>query len=244
MNLMEDDMVTFTVKKQHLVVVAALAVVFVMGFFSGSYFSGSSAAAGATGNVLGNTGGTLPQYPTTTLGPVQLDTSGAALKGDQNAKVSLVIFEDFQCPFCERFTSDALVKIEKDYVDTGKVKLFFKHFPLTQIHPYAQKASEAAACAQDQGKFWEYHDVLFKNQDKLGVDDLKKYAADMGLNTATFNSCLDSGTKKNQVEKDASDGDTAGVTGTPTIFVNGKPIVGAQPYAAFKAAIDAELAKA
>ena len=241
---MEDEMVTFTVKKQHLVFTAALAVVFVMGFFSGSYIVGSSAAAGTTGNVLGNTGNDLPQYPTTTLGPVQIDTAGAVPRGDQTAKVSLVIFEDFQCPFCERFTSDALVKIEKDYVNKGKVKLFFKHFPLTQIHPYAQKASEAAACAQDQAKFWEYHDILFKNQEKLGVDDLKKYAADLGLDTATFNSCLDSGVKKNLVDKDASDGDAAGVTGTPTIFVNGRAIVGAQPYSAFKSAIDAELAKA
>ncbi len=243
---MEDEMVTFTVKKQHLVFTAALAVMFVMGFFSGSYLTGSTATgtAGGTGNVLGNTGNVLPDYPTTTLGAVQIDTAGAALKGNQDAKVSLVIFEDFECPFCGRFTTQALGQIEKDYVDTGKAKIYFKHFPLNSIHPDAQKASEAAECAKEQGKFWEYHDILFVNQQALSINDLKKYAADLGLDTAKFNSCLDSGAKKSQVEKDASDGDNAGVTGTPTVFVNGRPIVGAQPYSSFKAAIDSELAKA
>ncbi len=172
-----------------------------------------------------------------------IDLTGASVQGSANAKVTIVEFSDFQCPFCARFYEGAYPDIKTNYIDTGKVKLAFKNFPLS-FHQYAQKASEAAECAADQGKFWEYHDKLFENQDKLTTTDLKKYAAGLGLDTVKFNACLDGGIKASKVQADFQQGVTAGVRGTPSFVINGKLLVGAQPYDVFKQTIDAELAKA
>jgi protein-disulfide isomerase len=120
----------------------------------------------------------------------------------------------------------------------------YRHFPLNSIHPQAQKAGEASECAADQGKFWEYHDLLFANQESvaLGVTQFKKWAAELGLNTNTFNSCLDSGQKANMVQEDLDGGSAAGVTGTPAFFINGVAVVGAQPFSTFQQIIDEQLA--
>jgi protein-disulfide isomerase len=122
----------------------------------------------------------------------------------------------------------------------GKVKLVFRQFPLS-FHPNAQKAAEASLCAADQKKFWEYHDVLFQNQKALQVDSLKKYAADLKLDTAAFNKCLDSGEKAATVKADMDAGQKAGVSGTPAFFVNGIVLSGAVPAEEFKSIIDSEL---
>lgn len=175
---------------------------------------------------------------------VEVSSDDDAVKGNANAKVTIVEFSDFECPFCGKFYEETYPLILKNYVDTGKVKIVFRDFPLTSIHPNAQKAAEATECAAEQGKFWEMHDKLFENQDSLSVDDLKKYAADLKLNTATFNSCLDSGKMTAEVEKDAQEGMSYGVTGTPAFFINGRLVSGAQEFSAFEAIIDEELAKA
>jgi protein-disulfide isomerase len=159
------------------------------------------------------------------------------VKGDQNAPVTIVEFSDFQCPFCGRFWSQTLPQIKEDYIDTGKVKFVYRDFPLS-FHQYAQKASEAAECADEQGKFWEYHDKLFENQQFLDTESLKQYAADLGLDTEKFNSCIDTGKYSSEVRKDFQDGQTNGVSGTPTFFINGQKLVGAQPYSAFQQIID------
>lgn len=181
---------------------------------------------------------TAPEEPT-----VNIDLTGAHVEGNPNAKVTIVEFSDFQCPYCSRFVTGAYPDIKKNYIDTGKVKLAFKQFPLS-FHQYAQKAAEATECAGDQGKFWEMHNKLFENQDALDTASLKTYAADLGLDTAKFNACLDNGTKISKVQADFQQGVNAGVRGTPSFVINGKLLVGAQPYEAFKQAIDAELAKA
>ena len=124
----------------------------------------------------------------------------------------------------------------------GKVRLVYRQFPLTNIHPHAAKAAEAALCAADQGKFWEYHDVLFKNQKKLDPTDLKVYASSTGLDGQKFGSCLESGEKKPTVDADQKAGLQAGVGGTPAFFINGIFMNGAQPIDEFKKVIDAELA--
>jgi protein-disulfide isomerase len=125
-----------------------------------------------------------------------------------------------------------------------RVKLVWKDFPLTSIHPEAFKASEAARCAGDQGKYWEYHDRLFQNQRALQVDALKKHAADMGLDAATFDSCLDSGKHTARVRAGLDEGTELGVGSTPSVFINGRLVMGAQPFEAFKAIIDDELQRA
>ncbi|KKP81257.1 MAG: Periplasmic thiol:disulfide interchange protein DsbA [Parcubacteria group bacterium GW2011_GWB1_35_5] len=161
-----------------------------------------------------------------------------------SGKVELVEFSDFQCPFCQRFYNDAYKKIKETYVDTNKVKFTFRHYPLS-FHQNAQKSAEASECANDQNKFWQYHDILFENSDAdgngLNVTDLKRYAANLGLNTAQFNACLDSGEKADEVKKDFAEGQRLGVNGTPTLYVNGKPVIGAQPFSVFQEAIEEAL---
>ena len=178
--------------------------------------------------------------------PIQVSIDDDPVKGDKDAPVTIVEFSDFQCPFCQRFYQQTLPSIEENYVKTGKVKIVFRDFPLS-FHQNAQKAAEAAECADDQGKFWQYHDMLFEKGSGdgtgLATNDLKSYAQTLGLNTATFNNCLDSGKYTSEVQKDQADGTSYGVRGTPAFFVNGQLISGAQPYANFQQVIDAELAK-
>lgn len=163
-----------------------------------------------------------------------------AVKGDPNAPVTIVEWSDFECPFCARFYSQTLDQIEKNYIDTGKVKLVYRDFPLS-FHPNAQKAAEAAECAGDQGKFWEMHDLLFDNGVSGGVASFKSFASQLGLNQATFDNCLDSGTHANEVKDDMAAGSAAGIRGTPGFIINGQLVSGAQPYAAFEQAIEAAL---
>jgi protein-disulfide isomerase len=160
-------------------------------------------------------------------------------KGAQNAPVTIVEFSDFQCPFCSK-ANPAIDEVMKAY--EGKVRVVFRHFPL-EFHAEAPKAAEASMCAADQQKFWEYHDKLFANQQALKPDDLKKHAADLGLDAARFNECLDSGKHAATVKKDFEEGKKAGVTGTPAFFVNGIALSGAVPAEEFKSIIDAELKK-
>jgi len=158
--------------------------------------------------------------------------------GDENAPVTIVEFSDYQCPYCGKFEQETLPELKSKYIDTGLVRIVFRDFPLASIHQYAQKASEATECADEQGKFWEYHDMLFNNQDALAVNDLKKYAADLNLNAQQFDSCLDSGKYGDEVKKDMQDGIDYGVTGTPAFFVNGRLLEGAQPLSAFEGLIN------
>lgn len=176
-----------------------------------------------------------PQQPSV----VKVDVGSNPARGNADAKVVLIQFSDFECPFCSRVVP-TMAQIEQNYGD--KVAIYFRNFPLP-FHSSAQKAAEAAQCANEQGKFWVMHDKLFANQNALSVDNLKSYAKDLGLDTAKFNTCLDSGKMAALVQSDLAAGQAVGVSGTPTTFVNGKAIVGAYPYDAFKAAIDAELAK-
>jgi protein-disulfide isomerase len=162
----------------------------------------------------------------------------APVKGPKNAPVTVILFSDFQCPFCSRAVP-VIKQIEEAY--KGKVRIAFKHLPLP-FHDKAQLAAEASMAANEQGKFWEYHDKLFANQTALDRPSLEKYATEIGLNAGKFKAALDSGKFKKYVEDDAKMGGTVGATGTPTFFVNGKSIVGAQPFEAFKTSIDAELA--
>ena len=173
--------------------------------------------------------------------PVDVSVDDDPVLGDKNAPVTIIEFSDYQCPFCGRFYQQTLPQIEENYIKTGKAKLVFRDFPLG-FHQYAQKAAEAAEAAGAQGKYWEMHNKLFENQEALTINDLKGYAADLGLDTAKFNQELDSGKYTKEVQKDLADGSAAGVSGTPSFFINGVNIVGAQPYAAFEQAIEAALA--
>lgn len=169
---------------------------------------------------------------------VDIQVGGAPSKGPKNAPVTVIAFSDFQCPFCSRAVP-LLKQVEENY--KGKVRIAFKHLPLS-FHDKAQLAAEASMAANEQGKFWEYHDKLFENQTALDRPSLEKYATDLGLNATKFKAALDSGKYKKFVEDDAKLAGTVGASGTPTFFVNGKSIVGAQPFDEFRKSIDAELA--
>ena len=163
-----------------------------------------------------------------------------AVKGDANAPVTIIEFSDYECPFCARFVRDTLGLIDEQYIKTGKVKLVFRDFPLS-FHAQAQKSAEAAECAGEQGKYFEMHDILFEKGVNGGVSSFKQYAKDIGLNSATFDTCLDSGSMAQEVQKDMRDGQAAGITGTPGFIINGQKVSGAQPFSVFQQIIEAEL---
>lgn len=160
--------------------------------------------------------------------------------GSSSAPVTIVEFSDFQCPFC-RQVAPTLKQIRDKYGD--RVRIVWKDFPLTQIHPQAFKAGEAGHCAAEQGKFWEYHDRLFSNQEALQPADLKKYAADLGLDSAKFDACLDSSKYGDRVREGVAQGSRLGVNSTPTMYINGRLVSGAQPYEAIAAVIEEELSR-
>jgi protein-disulfide isomerase len=158
-------------------------------------------------------------------------------KGPEGAPVTIVEFSDFQCPFCAR-VEPTVTQLLEAY--PGKIRLVYRDYPLPN-HGEAPKAAEAAHCAGDQGKYWEMHGQLFANQQKLGVEDLKAHARQIGLDGAKFDQCLDSGVKATLVAENLKAGNEAGVSGTPAFFINGRLLSGAQPLSAFKQAVDAEL---
>ena len=142
-------------------------------------------------------------------------------KGSPDSRIVIIEFSDFQCPFCK-----AGLPIIKEILEKYNVTLYYRNFPLP-IHENSVIASEASECANEQDKFWEYHNVLFNNQDKLDKENLKKYALDIGLNSEQFNNCVDSRKYKDVVQKDLNEGKSLGVEGTPTFFINGKMVLGA-----------------
>lgn len=237
------DEKSITIRKDTLWKSAAVifGVLFLISIFGGFGFSfGSSSGSSGSGNIAPtNVGGTTGSVK------VQIEDNDPIL-GDKDAGVSIVEFSDFQCPFCGRAHIGALNDFRNsNYFSSGEVNLVYKQFPLSSIHPYAQKAGEASLCANDQDKFWEYHDTLFANQAALDVNSLKTYAAQLGLNTGEFDSCLDGGKYTSEVNKETAQAAAAGGRGTPYFVVinnnNGDTVAvsGAVPWSNFEAAISA-----
>jgi protein-disulfide isomerase len=172
------------------------------------------------------------------LEPPRVEVAGTGpARGPANAAVTIVEFSDFECPFCMRLQASLAQVVEK-YGD--RVRLVYRQFPLS-FHPDAQKAAEAALCANDQGQFWAMHDAMFADQKGLAVDELKKKAAKLGMKAAAFDACLDSDKHAATIAADIKDGSAVGVTGTPTVFVNGISMSGAQPFEAIAKVIESEL---
>jgi protein-disulfide isomerase len=191
--------------------------------------------------------------PTEDLSPKQVSVDDDPVLGDKNAKVTIIDFLDYECPFCKRYFDQTYEQIKKNYVDTGKVKYVVRDLPLS-FHQNAHKEAEAAECAREQGGdsvYFQYHDEIFKrttsNGTGLTLSELPVIASDLGLNSTALQSCLDSGKYKEEVDKDLAAAATVGASGTPTFFVGkssansiitGTKIVGAQPYSAFQTEID------
>ena len=187
---------------------------------------------------------------------VKVSVDDDPMLGNKDAKVTVIEFSDFQCPFCRRYWTQTLEQVKKNYIDTNKVRYVFRDYPLS-FHPAAMPYAIAAECADEQGKFWEFHDKIFEEQNKqgaatieyIGADAVKKIAADLGLDAGKFNSCFDSEKYKDEVQKDFAAGTAAGVSGTPGFAIgktSGNTITagilsGACPFDAFEKAIEAEL---
>ena len=246
-----------TVKKStfKMLIIGITASLIVVAFFSG-YTLGSQTVAPV---VIQENPTPTPTVPQPTQIPPQeeqrifVSLSDDPVLGNPNAPVTIVEFSDFQCPFCARFFDQTLPQIQQDYIDTGKVKLVFRDFPIESIHANAKAASMAAECADDQKMFWQYHDKLFEGQTqwaRLSAEDasntFKQYASDLNLATEDFNTCLDSAKYMSEINQDFQNGANYGVTGTPAFFIgNDKDgyvaVIGAKPYSSFQQVIDKEL---
>jgi protein-disulfide isomerase len=171
---------------------------------------------------------------------VEVPFDGAVIRGAADAPVTIVEFSDFHCPFCKQ-VQPTLVQLLARY--PGKVKLVYRDFPIDGLHPQARRAAEAARCAWDQGKFWEYHDLLFAGPASATPEELERYAGQVGLDTGVFGRCLSEGVHRAAVQRDFDEGARLGVAGTPGFFINGRPLSGAQPLEAFVRVIEEELAR-
>jgi protein-disulfide isomerase len=155
------------------------------------------------------------------------DLSDEPFMGKADAPVTIIEYSDFECPFCKRAVDGGLKQVVEEYVDTGKAKLYFRHYPLP-FHSKAQAAAEATECANEQGKFWEMHDKIFENQASLSRANLITWADELGI--TEMKECLDSGKYTDEVKNDMAEGQQGGVQGTPAFFINGRLVVGAIPF--------------
>jgi protein-disulfide isomerase len=240
-------------------IVALVAVVAVAAFFAGSYFSNLDSDTVTQSELndaiskLESKIGSAQQAPSQLPQPVKISLDNDPIRGDPNAPITIVEFSDFQCPFCARFHVQTLPLIMEEYIDTGKVNLVYRDFPIQSIHPNALPAAVAAECANEQGKYWEYHDTLFEKQSgwsrldsNTALATFSQYATDIDLEQQQFDSCLGSGKYLEEVQGDLSDGRDYDITGTPGFFIGNEEIGfvklnGAQPFDSFQRIIDAQL---
>jgi protein-disulfide isomerase len=169
---------------------------------------------------------------------VKVNTAGRPALGPARAKVTMVEFVDFECPFCGRYARETFPRLQRDY--GARVRYVSRQFPL-DIHPHAQDAAVAAECAAEQGRYWQYHRQLFAHQQSLDRRGLVALARRAGLDTRRHSACIRSGPPKARVARDVAEGRSYGVTGTPTFFINGRLVRGAQPYGQLKSQLDAAL---
>ncbi|MCA9497543.1 MAG: DsbA family protein, partial [Nanoarchaeota archaeon] len=192
------------------------------------------------GNAIPQNDGDLPEN---NIVVGEIDIEGEPMIGNKDAKVTIIEFSDYECPFCGRFFQQTYGQIKEDYIDTGKVNLVFKDFPLN-FHDLAKPASLAANCVfkyEGDEKYFEMHDLIFSNQDSLSKDQLKEWATGLGISESDYDSCIADPEMSSEIDEDFTQGASLGVSGTPSFIVNGELIVGAQPFAVFKEAIDAAL---
>jgi protein-disulfide isomerase len=236
----EEDTITF--KRSHfysILVVLAFAAGILVGYATwGRTPAGSGTTAAAPPS------GPLAEAPVATAQPqyvrYKVPTEGFPSLGPADAPITIVEFSDFQCPFCGRFYQDTYQPLLDAY--PGKIRFVYRHLPLTSIHPNAMPAAEASMCANEQGKFWEFHNAMFADQTSLGPDFYVQIAQNLGLDMTAFQDCLANDKYSAEIQKDSDFALNLGVNSTPTFFINGLAVVGAQPLDVFKQVIDKELA--
>ena len=233
------------------IVTIAIISVFFVGYFVGINSVEPEQIYIRNADVLDTTKNKQATSPQTVL----VSSDDDPMMGNPNAQITIIEFSDFQCPFCKRFHSDTLPLIQTNYIDTGQVRFVYRDFPIQSTHPNAMPAALAAECADDQGKFWPYHDIIFQNQGQWkdleltqAVNLFKQYAGELQLNGDEFATCLDSGKYLDEVNNDYQDGQKYGIEGTPGFFIGNDKlgytkISGAKPYQSFQAVLDEALAK-
>ena len=257
----EEDQETITFRRSHLYALL-LPLAFVLGLSVGYLFWGrispiastatlpgtTSGAAAVTGNEQAQTsaGQAAAQNQTTGQDPYQqvvrydVPIDDDPINGPDNAAITIIEFSDFECPYCRQWHEQVYNRLFQTY--SGQIRIVYRDFPLTSIHPNAFPAAEAANCAGEQGVYWAYHDQLFGQEFGLGKDAYQQYAEQLNLNMASFNACLDSGKYQAEIQADFEYAAQLGVRSTPTFFINGIALVGAQPFEVFQQVIDKELA--
>ena len=264
-----DEKITINKSTYYRLIIGLIVVVVVAAFFVGSYTSNfdsnqiskedlQDAFAKLELKMLQNQLPTEQTKQTTQeqFGPqiirnISLDDD--PMKGNPDAPITIIEFSDFQCPFCAKFHETTLPQLEKNYISTGKVNFVYRDFPIQSIHPNAIPAALASECADDQGKFWEMHDMIFKNQRswqglsiEQSINTFTEYASEIALNFDEFDSCMSSVKHLEEIRNDLNDGREYGVTGTPGFFVGNEEIgftklIGAQPFSSFQRVIDGQL---
>lgn len=236
------------------IVAASIVSAFLIGYVLGTQSESSEIIINDLDNIQPNL--QKPISDSQQLGPqiirnISLDDD--PLKGDPDAPITIVEFSDFQCPFCAKFHQTTLLQLEQNYISTGKVNFVYRDFPIQSIHPNAIPAALSSECADDQGGFWEMHDMIFENQGTWqgleipqSVSLFKQYAIELGLDAKEFDSCIDSGKHLEEIRGDLDDGRNYGVTGTPGFFVGNEKIgftklIGAQPFSSFQKVIEQQL---
>jgi protein-disulfide isomerase len=234
----QESEATFTFKRSHfysVLTVLAFAIGVLVGYAVWGY---APARAGQTAQ----TSGEIAEVPVTAQPQFvryDIPSEGYPSIGPNDAPITIVEFSDYQCPYCQRWHEQVYEPLLAAY--PGKIRFVYRHFPLSTIHPEAFDAAQAAMCAGEQGSYWTYHEMLFSGR-SLGSSIYTQYAHDLSLNIERFNDCMAAGSYRAKIEADTDFAVNLGVRSTPTFFVNGLAIVGAQPLDVFKQVIDKELA--
>jgi protein-disulfide isomerase len=235
----EADVIVIRLNRTYVIVAFVAVVFFLGGYLTHAFVASDTAEARAP---VQETGGATASSSNLFV----IDADDDPFLGPADAPVTIIEFSDFECPFCKRFHDETFDRILDTY--EGRVRYVYRDFPLSSIHPAAQKAAEAAECADEQGQFWAIHEQLFAAQADWAnasnvTEALKSYAAELGLDGSEFDECLDTGRYAAEVLEDLSDGTAYGIMGTPTFYVNGVELAGAQPFSAFQEVIDRQLAE-
>lgn len=233
--IVEDDTITF--KRSHFFA-ALSALTFAIGLLLGYLIWGANLfSKGGESSQAANQAAVADEAQQITR--YQIPYEGYPSIGPADAPITIVEFSDFQCPYCRQWNQTVYEPLMAAY--PGKIRLVYRNLPLTSIHPDAQGAAEAAMCANEQNKFWEFHDKLFAGEG-LGAGVYSQYASDLGLDVNKFESCVKQGKYRQAVQDDSDFALNLGINSTPTFFVNGLAVVGAQPLSVFQQVIDKELA--
>ena len=233
----DEDTITVSKTAVWQGIAGLFAVLFVISLFTGGFGLTGAVVDTGTGQQAAPSPTPSPSPSPSPAGDVDINLEGARTLGDPNAPVIMVEWSDFRCPFCQRFWEQTLPTLKEEYIETGQVFFVYKDFPVVG----GEGEALASWCAEEQGMFWEFHDVLFENLQQGSPQNFERWAGELGMDTAEFRECFESERYAQNVARDAQEGRAFGVTGTPGFYINGELVAGAQPLQAFQQVIESQL---